>query len=27
VLSANPGEDIANLRRVALRLDAGQWVR
>jgi imidazolonepropionase-like amidohydrolase len=27
VLSANPGADIANLRKVALRLDAGEWVR
>lgn len=27
VLSANPGADIANLRQVALRLNAGQWVR
>lgn len=27
VLSANPGADIANLRQVALRLTAGEWVR
>ncbi len=27
LLSANPGEDIANLRRVALRMAAGEWVR
>ena len=27
LLSANPGEDIRNLRRVALRMVAGEWVR
>ena len=27
VLSANPGEDIRNLRKVALRLNAGEWVK
>ncbi len=27
LLSANPGEDVANLRRVALRMSAGEWVR
>jgi len=27
VLSANPGEDIRNLRRVALRMVAGEWLR
>ena len=27
VLSANPGTDIANLRKVALRLNGGDWVR
>jgi imidazolonepropionase-like amidohydrolase len=27
LLSANPGEDIRNLRRVALRMIAGEWVR
>jgi imidazolonepropionase-like amidohydrolase len=27
VLSANPGADIANLRRVTLRLNGGEWVR
>jgi imidazolonepropionase-like amidohydrolase len=27
LLSANPGEDIHNLRRVVLRMTAGEWVR
>jgi hypothetical protein len=27
LLSANPGEDIRNLRRVALRLTDGEWPR
>jgi imidazolonepropionase-like amidohydrolase len=27
VLSANPGEDIRNLRKVALRLNGGEWVK
>jgi imidazolonepropionase-like amidohydrolase len=27
VLSANPGEDIANLRKVVLRLADGEWVK
>jgi imidazolonepropionase-like amidohydrolase len=27
LLSANPGEDIRNLNRVALRMSAGEWVR
>jgi len=27
LLSANPGEDIRNLRRVALRMAAGEWVK
>jgi imidazolonepropionase-like amidohydrolase len=27
VLSANPGEDIANLRKVVLRLSDGEWVK
>jgi imidazolonepropionase-like amidohydrolase len=27
LLSANPGEDIANLRKVVLRLADGEWVR
>ncbi len=27
VLSANPGEDVKNLRKVALRLNAGEWVK
>jgi imidazolonepropionase-like amidohydrolase len=27
LLSANPGEDIRNLRRVVLRVKAGEWVR
>ena len=27
LLSANPGEDIRNLRRVALRLTDGEWQR
>jgi imidazolonepropionase-like amidohydrolase len=27
LLSANPGEDIHNLRKVALRLSAGNWVK
>jgi imidazolonepropionase-like amidohydrolase len=27
LLSANPGEDIRNLRKVALRLSAGNWVK
>ena len=27
VLSANPGEDIHNLRKVALRLNAGEWAK
>jgi len=27
LLSANPGEDIRNLRRVVLRMVAGEWVR
>jgi imidazolonepropionase-like amidohydrolase len=27
LLSANPGEDVRNLRRVALRMSDGQWVR
>jgi imidazolonepropionase-like amidohydrolase len=27
LLSANPGEDIRNLRKVALRMSAGAWVK
>ena len=27
LLSANPGADISNLRKVALRLNGGEWVR
>ena len=27
LLSANPGEDIRNLRQVTLRMSAGTWVR
>jgi imidazolonepropionase-like amidohydrolase len=27
LLSANPGEDIRNLRKVALRMSAGNWVK
>jgi imidazolonepropionase-like amidohydrolase len=27
VLNANPGEDIRNLRKVALRLSGGEWVK
>lgn len=27
LLSANPGEDIRNLRKVALRMSAGSWVK
>jgi imidazolonepropionase-like amidohydrolase len=27
LLSANPGEDIRNLRKVSLRMSAGNWVR
>jgi imidazolonepropionase-like amidohydrolase len=27
VLSANPGEDIRNLRKIALRMSAGAWVK
>jgi imidazolonepropionase-like amidohydrolase len=27
LLSANPGEDIANLRKVVLRMSAGDWVK
>jgi imidazolonepropionase-like amidohydrolase len=27
VVSANPGEDIRNLRKVALRLSGGEWVK
>jgi imidazolonepropionase-like amidohydrolase len=27
LLSANPGEDIANFRRVVLRMSAGAWVK
>ncbi len=26
LLSANPGDDVANLRKVALRMDAGAWI-
>jgi hypothetical protein len=27
LLFANPGDDIRNLTRVALRMPAGEWVR
>ena len=27
VLSANPGEDVRNMRKVSLRLKAGEWVK
>jgi imidazolonepropionase-like amidohydrolase len=27
LLSANPGEDVRNLRQIALRMDAGKWIR
>jgi imidazolonepropionase-like amidohydrolase len=27
LLSANPGEDIRNLRKIALRMSAGVWVK
>jgi imidazolonepropionase-like amidohydrolase len=27
VLSANPGEDVRNMRKVSLRLNAGEWVK
>jgi imidazolonepropionase-like amidohydrolase len=27
LLSANPGEDIGHLRRVAMRMAGGEWVR
>jgi len=27
VLSANPGEDVRNMRKVSLRLSAGEWVK
>ena len=27
MLSANPGEDVRNMRKVALRLNAGEWVK